>query len=143
VISSSGKAVLEAGLGKTILVVDDDPIMLKNYETILKEAGHLVITRQDGRSALADILAVLRPDLIIADYRMPGMDGLEFIAQLKTIWPMIPLILCSLHVRADLYAKKFSPGIAAYLSKPFSSQELLLAVDMALRTTAGRANEVV
>ena len=135
-ISSNGKAVSEAGLGKTILVVDDDSLMLKNYETILKEAGHVVITRQDGRSALTDILAVLRPDLVITDYRMPGMDGLEFIAQLKTIWPIIPVILCSLHVRSDQYAKGFSLGIAAFLSKPFSSQELLLAVDMALRKTA-------
>ena len=126
---------MEVGLGKTILVVDSDPLMLKNYETILKEAGHIVITRQDGRSVLTDILTVLRPDLIITDYRMPGMDGLEFMTQLKNI----PVILCSIHAQSDLSTKGFSQGIAVHLSKPFSSQELLFAVDMALRTKAGKS----
>lgn len=136
---AKGRAVLEAGLGKTILVVDDDPVMLQNYEAILKAEGYIVITRQDGRSALIDIFEILRPDLIITDYRMPGMDGLEFVAHVKKIAPEIPVILCSFHMRSDVYAKGFNLGIANCLTKPFTPHELHLAVEMALKTSVARS----
>lgn len=121
---------------KTVIVVDDDPIMLQSYEAILKEAGRTVITRQDGQSALTDIHGGLRVDLVITDYRMPGMDGLELVTQLKRLAPQVPVIMCSLYMRSDVYVKGLSLGIVAYLEKPFGPNELNRVVAMALETPA-------
>lgn len=121
-------------MGRVILVVDDDPQMLKTYESILKKEGHVVIARDNGKAALADIMTVLRPDLVITEYGMPGMNGLELVAILRKTVQNIPVIVCSLHMKTDLYAKAFELGVATCLSKPFSDQELHLAVDMALKS---------
>lgn len=124
---------------KTILVVDDNPIMLQSYEAILKNAGHTVVTRQDGQSALIYIHEGFCADLIITDYRMPGMGGLELATQLKKRTPPIPVIMCSLHMRPDVYVKGLRLGIVEYLEKPFSPDELNRVAAMALEAPGTRA----
>jgi two-component system response regulator AtoC len=109
---------------KTILVVDDNPDTLECFEEILSSAGYTVIARRDGRSALIFVHENNTVDLIITDYRMPGMNGLELVAELKSRTPQIPVIMCSVHMRADVYSKALDLGVAEYMQKPVGVDDL-------------------
>jgi CheY-like chemotaxis protein len=122
----------EDELQKAILVVDDDPVALQWFEAILSESGHSVITSRDGQSALIAIREGLHADLIITDYRMPGMDGLELVAKLKTYAPEVPVIMCSLYVRTDIYLKALALGVVEYLEKPVREKHLKQVIVLAL-----------
>lgn len=121
---------------KTILVVDDNPDTLVCYEEILNLSGYKVITCRDGQSALSAVREGINADLIITDYRMPGMDGLELITQLKKHVPSIPVIMSSVNMRSDIYEKALSLGIVEYMVKPVGLNELTRAVAVALDGTA-------
>ena len=75
-------------------------------------------------------------DLVITDYCMPCMDGLELVTQLKKLAPQVPVIMCSLYMRSDVYVKGLNLGIVAYLEKPFGPNELNRVVAMALEAPA-------
>ncbi len=109
---------------KTILVVDDNPETLLCYDEMLSMSGYRVVTFEDVRSALLYLHAGNRVDLIITDYRMSGMNGLEFIAELKDRALQIPVLMCSAHLRGDVYAKAMDLGAADYLQKPVSKHDL-------------------
>lgn len=121
---------------KTILVVDDSPHVLRCYEELLRLSGYTVIPYRDGQSALLALYEGLSADLIITEYRMPGMDGLEFVSKLKTYAPAVPVIMCSLYMRADVYQKALSLGVVEYLEKPVSADELTRIVAQALEGPA-------
>jgi CheY-like chemotaxis protein len=121
---------------KTILIVDDDPIIRQCYAELLGDAGYTVISCPDGQSALLAIHEGLCADLIITDYRMPGMNGLELIEQLRKYAPRIPVIMCSLYMRPDVYVKALSLGVTEYLEKPFRLNELKRVVATALEAPA-------
>jgi CheY-like chemotaxis protein len=121
---------------KNILVVDDDPIILKWYDEILNLPGYTVMSCRDGRSALNAIREGAATDLVITDYRMPGMDGLELVERIKMLAPSIPVIMSSVNMRSDIYQKAIGLGIAAYLLKPVGQNELRQAVEVALEMPA-------
>ncbi len=109
---------------KTILVVDDNPDSLFCFEELLQSAGHKVISCKDSRSALIAVYEKKGIDLIITDYRMSGMNGLELVAELRRIAPQIPVIMCSAHLRGDVYSKAIGLGVTEYLQKPVSTSDL-------------------
>ncbi len=117
---------------KSILVVDDNPETLVCFEEILGRAGHRVITCNNSRSALILIHEGIRADLVIIDYRMPGMNGLELVVDLKNIAPHIPLIMCSAHLRADVYSKAMKLGVKEFVQKPISMPDLVRVVSETL-----------
>lgn len=127
---------------KTILVVDDNPNTLECFEEILNSTGYSVITCKSSRSALIAVHEKNDIDLIITDYRMPGMNGLELAAELKRLAPQIPVIMCSVHMRADVYTKAISLGIVAYLQKPVGMDDLTQAVATALDGAAKQPAEL-
>lgn len=120
------------GLLKTILIVDDNPDTLACFEDILKLSGYTVITCRDGQTALSAVREGISADLVITDYRMPGMDGLEFVAQLKKDAPSVPVIMSTVNMRSDIYEKALSLGIVEYIVKPVGMNELTRAVETAL-----------
>jgi len=119
-------------LKKTILIADDNPTLRKCYVDLLGDAGYSVISCPDGQSALLAIHKGLNADLIITDYRMPGMNGLEFIEQLKQSVPRVPVIMCSAELRIDVYLKLVNLGVAEFMEKPFRLTELKRVVTTAL-----------
>lgn len=123
---------------KTVLVVDDNPIILQCYEEILNTSDYTVITCRDGQSALIAIREGINADLIITDYRMPGMNGLELVTQLKKHAPSVPVIMCSIDVRSEIYQKALSLGVVEYLEKPVSLNDLRRAVAAALESPTKR-----
>jgi len=114
----------EAGGRQTILMVDDEDLLLTMGQTILSAFGYRVLTANSGAKALALIAQAGSPvNLVITDLVMPQMSGRELIEQLQLRLPGVPILCTSGYVRpgADLEDE-------AYLPKPFTSQELLRRV---------------
>lgn len=112
----------------TILVAEDEMIMLKTIELRLKKDGHTVITTQDGREALKRI-EECTPDLIITDIMMPFSSGLEIIeATKKKCGKKIPIIVLSAMGQENVVLEAFKLGADDYITKPFSPNELSMRV---------------
>jgi DNA-binding response OmpR family regulator len=111
----------------TILVADDEMIMLKTIELRLKKDGHNVIICQDGREALKKI-EESSPDLIITDIMMPFLSGLEIIGAVKKKGKKIPIIVLSAMGQENVVLEAFQLGADDYITKPFSPNELSMRV---------------
>ena len=106
----------------TILLVEDDPILLTVLRELLEFGGHLVVTCENGREAVQQ-LSMAQIDLVITDLSMPEMDGLELIKVLTFEWPDIRVIAMSglLDSRARQLTEMYA--VDALLQKPFSLEE--------------------
>ncbi len=112
----------------TILVAEDDMIMLKTIELRLKKDGHTIIISQDGREALKKI-DELSPDLVITDIMMPFSSGLEIIGAVKKrLGKKIPVIVLSAMGQENVVLEAFQLGADDYITKPFSPNELSMRV---------------
>jgi DNA-binding response OmpR family regulator len=123
---------------KTILVVDDEPKIATLARDYLEHAGFAVLTAGDGPSALATIRQ-RRPDLVVLDLGLPGLDGLDVTRELRRD-SSIPIVM--LTARDDELDKLLGLELGAddYLTKPFSPRELVARVRAVLRR-ADRAPE--
>ncbi len=117
---------------KTILIVDDELETLRLYREILMDMGHRVITEADGGSALLSVHNSTKVDLVITDYKMPGMNGLEFVTALKRKMPALPVIMLTAHVSIDAYLQSRIAGVYEYVNKPVRKDEFERIVNMAL-----------
>jgi two-component system response regulator HydG len=117
---------------KTILVVDDEPENRRIYSEILSDLGYKVIDEPDGASALSDIRQGGKIDLVITDYKMPGMNGLELAATLRNILPSIPVLMLTAYASIENYLQSLSLGVFEYINKPVGRMELIRIVRMAL-----------
>ena len=115
-----------------ILLVDDDPDLLKLISLRLTSAGYRVRTADSGETALA-ALAVARPGAVITDLRMPGIDGLQLFEAIHRQHPALPVIILTAHGTIPDAVSATQRGVFGFLTKPFDSQELLQMVASALR----------
>jgi len=120
---------------KRILVVDDDPKILKALDQALQQEGYEVYRAEDGLQAL-EMARKVKPDLMILDVMLPKMDGFEVLAQLQSEGGIPTLILSARGEEMDKVVG-FNVGADDYLVKPFRLSELLLRVRAILRRTAG------
>ncbi len=123
-----------------ILLVDDDPDLLKLISLRLGSAGYRVRTADSGEAALG-ALAVARPGVVITDLRMPGMDGLQLFEAIHRAHPALPVIILTAHGTIPDAVAATQRGVFGFLTKPFDSQELLQKVAARAprrRATAGR-----
>lgn len=115
---------------KTILVIDDDPLVRRTIERILQKRGYGVQLAADGRQGLR-AYRFAPPDLVITDIVMAAKDGLETIRMLRTWSPAAKIIAISGGNRAsrgDLLAAAMALGASAAIAKPFAPEELLAKV---------------
>jgi diguanylate cyclase len=107
---------------KTVLVVDDEPVLRTIVREILHEEGYTVIEAADGRVML-EIMAQERPDLVLMDVMMPGIDGREAYRQLRSRPEHrdVPVVMMSAGVRPI----KLDPSIAGFMAKPFDISQLV------------------
>ena len=114
-----------------LLLVDDDPDLLKLISLRLTSAGYRVRTAESGEAALAAI-AVTRPSLVISDMRMPGIDGLALFDAIQRQHPALPVIILTAHGTIPDAVNATQRGVFGFLTKPFDSQELLQKVSAAI-----------
>ena len=119
-----------------ILLVDDDPDLLKLISLRLTSAGYRVRTADSGETALATI-AVERPATVITDLRMPGIDGLQLFDAIHRQHPALPVIVLTAHGTIPDAVSATQRGVFGFLTKPFDSQELLQKVAAALEVSGG------
>ncbi|MEY9870999.1 two-component system KDP operon response regulator KdpE [Streptacidiphilus sp. MAP12-33] len=114
-----------------ILVVDDEPQMLKALQINLRARDYTVLTASDGRSALQEATRNA-PDAVILDLGLPGLDGMEVLHALRA-WSSAPVIVLS--GRSDSHEKvaALDAGADDYVTKPFAMNELLARLRAALR----------
>jgi two-component system alkaline phosphatase synthesis response regulator PhoP/two-component system response regulator VicR len=116
-------------MSQKILVVDDEPHIVRLVQVNLEKAGYTVTTASNGREAL-DAVASEQPDLVVLDVMMPEMDGMETLKRLKgnPETDGIPVILLTAKAQdADVF-EGWKSGADLYLTKPFNPSELLLFV---------------
>ena len=112
-----------------ILVVDDYPPIADTLEIILRQAGFEVMVAYDGFAAIA-AAATFRPDIVLSDYSMPNMNGIDACSQIKKLLPAVRVVLLSGHFMGTDFASPQSLGLNfAVLSKPLSATELLHAIE--------------
>jgi DNA-binding response OmpR family regulator len=115
--------------GSRILIVDDAPTNIQVLSSTLQEKGYLINVATNGQKAL-DILARIRPDLILLDVVMPDVDGFETCRRIKATpdWRDIPIIFLTARSGTDDIVHGFELGAVDYVAKPFHVHELLARV---------------
>ena len=117
-----------------ILVIDDEPQILRAMRTILTEKQFRVTTASRGEEGLS-LAAATEPDLVILDLGLPDMDGVEVCARLRE-WTQTPIIILSVRDSERDKVAALDQGADDYLTKPFGIEELLARVRVALRHSA-------
>ncbi len=107
-----------------LLVVDDDPDMLRLLAMRLGAAGYLVTSVGSAEAALAQ-LEIERPQVVLSDVRLPGRDGLALFDDIRARHPSLPVILLTAHGTIPDAVEATAKGVFTYLTKPFESKDLL------------------
>jgi len=131
-------------LAATVLVVDDDVAVGTVLETLLRQDGLRAAHVTSGQTGL-DALERRPYEAVITDLRMPGMDGMELLAEIKRRWPELPVVMLTAHGTVTLAVEAMKAGAVEFVLKPFDREELLYVVRKALATaeaTAGKAPQV-
>jgi len=117
-----------------ILIVDDDPDLTKLVKSILEAENYMVFAAESGEEALGEV-PKLRPDLIILDIILPGIDGYDTCRILKTDahTSLIPIIILSIKCGVKDRIAGLNIGADDYITKPFDPDELAARVEAVLR----------
>jgi two-component system response regulator GlrR len=115
----------------TILIVDDDPTLLKLLGILLREEGYRVLSAGSAEQALA-LLAAEKPNLLLTDLRMGGMDGLALFDAVRRTYPMLPVIILTAHGTIPEAVEATRRGVFGFITKPYEAKALLAEVGKAL-----------
>ncbi len=115
----------------TVLVVDDEPNYLVVLSELLRDEGFEVFTAQDGVAAL-EIVRQTDLDIVLTDMRMPRMDGLELLQQIKAHDRDLPVIVLTAYAEVEKAVAAMQAGASSYLAKPFSNEELVVGIAKAV-----------
>ena len=115
-----------------ILLADDHPMMLAGLREILEPVFDVVGTATDGR-ALLEQAEVRRPDLVIADISMPGINGIEVTRRLRDLLPETRILILSIHTDPEWAKAAFDAGARGYLTKDSAPKEIETAVREVLK----------
>jgi DNA-binding NarL/FixJ family response regulator len=132
---------------KRLLVVDDEPNLLRAVAGTLRAEGYEVTTARGGAEALARVLESV-PDLIVSDIRMPGMSGYALARQLRSSpqTDLIPIVFLTAKDETGDRVEGFRAGVDAYITKPFEPDELIAVIAGILarvRRTRARLSQLV
>ena len=118
---------------KKILLVDDDHDFRWATGNILQAAGYRVVYAQDGEEALG-FLEKDVPDLVLLDFRMPGLDGLQVATVMKQRISAVPIVMITAYAEIDSAVKAMKMGVYDYVTKPVDNNDLLFTIKRALET---------
>jgi two-component system KDP operon response regulator KdpE len=122
-----------------VLVVDDEPQIVRTLRTNLKARGYTVDAASDGETAL-NLAAQHHPDVVVVDLGLPGIDGVEVIRGLRG-WTTVPIIVLSAREQETEKVKALDAGADDYITKPFGMDEFLARLRAAIRRSAGSTGE--
>ena len=123
----------------TVLIVEDDPHTVEVVRLYLRRDEHIVLTASDGISGLR-LFKEARPDLVVLDLMLPGLDGLEVCRQLRTESD-VPIVMLTARVEEEDRIAGLELGADDYVTKPFSPRELAARIRAVLRRTTQDASE--
>ncbi len=115
-----------------ILIVDDELIVRESLGNWLKEEGYSVDTSDNGRDALEKIKSQGR-DLVIADVKMPGMDGIELLERCKKLDPELQVLVMTAYASIDTAVQAMKKGAFDYIVKPFNPEDVTQIIQRALK----------
>ena len=112
--------------GALILIVDDEPANLQLLADLLKQRGHAVRVAPSGQLAL-NYISRQKPDLILLDVNMPGMNGIEALKRIKADprWSKIPVMMVTSESERAHVIEAIQSGASSYLAKPFAPEDLI------------------
>jgi two-component system, cell cycle sensor histidine kinase and response regulator CckA len=112
----------------TVLVVDDEALMRTVMKRVLLDEGFDVLTAASPAEALALAGRIGRPDLVLTDLIMPGMDGVELVGRLRELWPEVPVVFMSAATESSQVSRLAETESGAVLEKPFEIETLARCV---------------
>src|SRR3954470_8443984 len=131
-IEHSNQRENEMSNAANILLVDDEPGMLRYIKTLLEVDEHKVETASTGEEALERVTKGLQPDLVLLDVLMPGIDGLQTLEQLREMRPGMKVVMLSCVSDTRKVVQAIRLGAHDYLTKPFQKAELDTVIDQCL-----------
>ena len=124
------------GIAGKILIVDDEREALENCKRILSRVPYDCVVTTDPIDAL-EIMVRERPGLVLTDLRMPKLDGIEVLAAAKRMDPAVPVVLLTAHATVDTAVTAMRYGAFDYITKPFTSDELVQVARRAFEAAVG------
>jgi DNA-binding NtrC family response regulator len=122
-----------------ILVVDDERIVLESCKRVL--GGRFDVSLAKSADHALELMCKETFSLILVDLKMPGMDGMTMMGQVKNKWPNIPVIIMSGYVTHEIAEEVAQTDAATFLAKPFTPDELVEALDEVLKKEEGHGEE--
>lgn len=111
----------------TVLIIDDDPVVNTLLKNLLGKSGYDVVTTTNGEEGLR-MARLKEPSLVITDFEMPGLSGLEVLQQLVSQYPGLPVIMLTCHSDVSLTIKSIQAGAYDYIEKPIQPRKMLEAI---------------
>jgi DNA-binding NtrC family response regulator len=115
-----------------ILVVDDEPDMLALMKMMLEEKGYEVIVTNNPLE-VGELLESQKVDIVLTDLKMPGLDGIEVLSEVKRRDPEVTVMVITAYGSLESAEEAIERGAFDFITKPFRKEQVLLAVDKALR----------
>ncbi len=122
----------------SILILDDEPIVSKRLKPSLQKKGYSVETFTDSLTALQRVKDK-RFDIVITDLKMEGVDGMEFLTEVKKLWPDTEVIVITGFATMDTAKESFQKGIFDFLAKPFKLSEINEVIERAKEKLSGNS----
>jgi two-component system response regulator AtoC len=119
--------------GSTVLIVDDERTLARAVKAFLSEAGYEAEVAESGERAL-ELLPTLRPDVVFADVRLPGISGIDLLRRIREFDPAIPIIIMTAYGTIEGAVEAVKLGAFDYMKKPVDLEELKLLADRARET---------
>ncbi|RZJ93523.1 MAG: sigma-54-dependent Fis family transcriptional regulator, partial [Brevundimonas sp.] len=122
-------------MAKTVLVVDDDPTQRRLLQAALERDGHQVVQAENGGDAIDRMVKSDGADVILLDMVMPGLSGMETLAEMRSAGVTTPVIVLTANAGVDTVVKAMQAGANDFFVKPVSPERLIVGVRNALQMT--------
>jgi len=120
-------------MAEKILIVDDEPDMLKLLSMILREKTPYEITTTNNPTEAVELVKKERFDIVISDLKMPGLDGIEIIDAVKKVDEDTPIIIVTAYGTVESATEAMQKGGFDFITKPFRKEHILFTIDKAIK----------
>lgn len=118
-------------MSKKIMIIDDEPAVGEMMTTLLESEGYEAMVAYDGPDGLEQ-MGKKPADLLLLDYMLPGMDGIEVLCEVRHRWPELPVIIITAFGSPELRARAGKFNVIDVVSKPFDTLKLLEQIAVAV-----------